>query len=319
MARQPTGSSITLVQGPEELLAERAVADAVKRARESGAAPDVVEVSAVGLGPGELAEAASPSLFADRLVVIVRDVADAGEAAAKELLAYLAAPSEDVALVLVHKGGVRGKKVVDAAKKAGAQVVECAEVKRRGDKIAFLRKEFRSHRKRVGEEAVETLLEAVGGDLRSLAAAAAQLASDIEGEIDADAVRRYHAGRAEVTGFAVADAAVEGRSADALVALRWALQTGTDPVLVTSALAGALRTIGKVAAAGRNARAGDLGLPPWKLDVARRQARGWSADALAAAIRVAARTDEMVKGGGADPAYALERAVVEIAAARAAA
>ncbi|WP_331272691.1 DNA polymerase III subunit delta [Motilibacter deserti] len=316
---QKTGSGITLVVGPEELLAERAVAAAVKSARDASPGADLVELSASGMAPGELAEAASPSLFADSLVVVVRDVADAGEVAVKELLAYLERPAEEVALVLLHKGGVRGKKVVDAAKKAGAHVVDCAEVKRRGDKIAFLRNEFRSQRKRVGEEAVETLLEAVGGDLRSLAAAAAQLASDIEGEIDADAVRRYYAGRAEVTGFAVADAAVEGRSADALVALRWALQTGTDPVLVTSALAGALRTIGKVAAAGRGARANELGMPPWKVEVARRQARGWSADALAAAIRVAATTDEMVKGGGADPAYALERAVVEIAAARSAA
>ena len=46
------------------------------------------------------------------------------------------------------------------------------------------------------------------------------------------------AGRAEATSFAVADAAIEGRTAAALEELRWALDGGVAPVLVTSAFAG---------------------------------------------------------------------------------
>ena len=47
----------------------------------------------------------------------------------------------------------------------------------------------------------------VGSDLREISAVVAQLVGDTGGSIDAAAVSAYHRGRAEVTGFAVADQA----------------------------------------------------------------------------------------------------------------
>jgi DNA polymerase-3 subunit delta len=41
--------------------------------------------------------------------------------------------------------------------------------------------------------------------------------------------------------------------------------------------------------------------------------RGWSADGVSVALRAVAEADAAVKGGAADPAYALEKAVVTIA------
>ena len=57
----------------------------------------------------------------------------------------------------------------------------------------------------------------------------------------------------------------------------------------------------------------ELGMPPWKIDRVRQQMRGWSADGVASALRAVATADAAVKGGGDDPAYALERAVVAVA------
>ena len=51
-------------------------------------------------------------------------------------------------------------------------------------------------------------------------------------------MKKYFGGRAEAKSFAVADAAFSGRRQAALEELRWALDGGTPPVLVTSAFAG---------------------------------------------------------------------------------
>ena len=69
--------------------------------------------------------------------------------------------------------------------------------------------------------------------------------------IDDTDVQKFQNGRIETTGFDVADAALDGRRDVALIALRNALATGTDPVLITSALAGSLRTLAKVSGASR--------------------------------------------------------------------
>jgi DNA polymerase-3 subunit delta len=182
-----------------------------------------------------------------------------------------------------------------------------------------VRGEFRAAGRSATPAACQALVDAIGSDLRELASACAQLAADAEGPVDEAVVARYYTGRAEASSFTVADRAVEGRTAEALEALRWALATGVAPVLVTSALAQGVRAIGKLASAPPGLRPGDLarelGMPPWKVDRVRQQMRGWSAAGVAVALRATAEADAAVKGGGGDPEYALERAVVTIAGA----
>jgi DNA polymerase-3 subunit delta len=89
-------------------------------------------------------------------------------------------------------------------------------------------------------------------------------------------------------------------------------------VLVADALADAVRTVARVAAVGRAdpfRLASELGMPPWKVKRALAQARGWSQEGLADAMQVVAGVNADVKGVAADPAYALERAVLRIVAA----
>ena len=105
-----------------------------------------------------------------------------------------------------------------------------------------------------------------------------------------------------------------------MLAARQAVDTGTDPVVLVNALASVLRTLAKVGAAGRSAKsfelAGVLGLAPWQIDKARRQLPGWNGDGITTAITAIAHADSQVKGGGSDPIYALEVALVAVAGAK---
>jgi DNA polymerase-3 subunit delta len=310
---------LVLVLGDEDLLVARAVAHAVDAAREVDPVADVLDHEASALSPGEMAEMLSPSLFGGRRVLVVRSGQDARKDLVAALLAYAEAPDPEVSLVVTHSGGAKGKALADGLKSAGATVVAAAKLTRHRDRVEFVRAEMRRLGGRCTDDAAEALLAAVGNDLRELASACSQLIADTDGRIGADTVARYYRGRAEVSGFTVADAAMVGDVPAALEALRWALHVGVDPVPIADALADGVRTVSRVASAGRgNAYqlASSLGMPAWKVERAQRQARGWTPDGLVDAMRAAADCNAEVKGGADDRGYALERAIFAVAAAR---
>ncbi len=311
---------VNVVVGDEELLVERAVASLVAAARIATGSADARDLLAASLAPGQLAILVSPSLFGGGSVAVIRSVEDAVKEVTTELTSYAAAPAEDAVLVLTHAGGTKGKGVLDSLMRAGVNVVRCPKVTRFGERMDFVRNEFRRAGKNATEGGVRALIDAVGHDLRELAAACGQLADDTAGVVDEAVVARYYRGRAEATGFSVADQAIEGRLGAALEQLRWALAIGVSPVLITSALAQGVRSLAKVGSAPRGrsgaALAAELGMPPWKVDRVRQQLRGWRPEGVARALQAVADTDAEVKGGGTNPAYALERAVTSIVAAR---
>jgi DNA polymerase III subunit delta len=311
---------VTLVVGPEELLRDRAVTAVIRVSRAVDEATEVRDLSAVGLEPGTVTGLASPSLFGERKVIVVGDVQDAGEELTAELKAYLLDPADDTALVLVHTGGVKGKGLLDAARKSGAAVVDCKQVKWDSDKVKLVLAEFRDAGRKITGDAASALVDAIGSDLRELANACSQLVADTSGVVDVAVVERYHGGRVEASGFKVADAAMEGRCEDALRLLRQALATGVDPVPINAALAMGLRNLARVSSAPQNLRedelARELGLAPFMVRKARGQRAGWSPQGVAGAITAVAQADAEIKGAGTDPVYALERAVVTIARAR---
>jgi DNA polymerase-3 subunit delta len=221
--------------------------------------------------------------------------------------------------VVTHSGAQRGKRAVDALVRQKARVVECPAIKTDRDKTDFVANEFRREGRKATPEAVRALVEALGRDTRELASAIAQLVADTEGVVDDRVVELYHGGKVEATGFRVADAAVAGQTGEALRLLRHAIATGVDPVPIVAVLASSLRQLVKVGSAGRGSSqqlAKQLGLAPWQVDKARRQLSHWTADGLGRAIQAAAAADVEVKGGGRDPVFAVERAILSITAAR---
>jgi DNA polymerase-3 subunit delta len=311
---------VTMVVGEEEFLVDRAVRDLIAAAREAGSGGDVHDLDAAGLGPGELDSLISPSLFGGGSVLVLRSAQNAGKDVAAELTRYARNPAPDVVLVMTHAGGAKGKELLAAVKAAGARMIEYPKVTRFAERLDFVRGEFRRAARRADDGAARALLDAVGSDLRELAAACDQLAADTDGTIDEAVVARYYRGRAEATGFTVADRAVEGHLAQSLEQLRWALATGVSPVLICSALAQGVRLLGRVGSAPRGmsstALAAEVGAPPWKIDRVRQQLRGWHPDGIARALHAIAEADAQVKGEATSAAYALERAVRRIVAAR---
>ena len=312
--------NLVLAIGPEPLLADRAIARILADIRAIDPLAALQWLSSSEIDVGEIGEALSPSLFAERRVLVIRDLQDLSADCASEITSYLASPDENITLILVHKGVVKGKALLEAIRKSKPTEIACEAIKKDSEKLEFVRAEFAGHGRKIDAEGARALVDAVGGDIRELSSACSQLINDTTGSINAESVERYHGGRVEATGFKVADAAIDGNLGMALATLRHALATGTDPVLITSALASGIRTIAKVASVPRSMRAGELagqlGLAPWQIDKARRQLTGWNATSITVAINAVARADGAVKGAESDPIYALERAVMTIVRAR---
>lgn len=308
--------AVTLVVGDEELLVARAIQRVITDARATAEDVSVHDVEAADLTVDDFAELTSPSLFGDARVVVVRGAQDAGKDLTALMAQHAADSTDEIRLVAVHAGGAKGKAVVEALKGAGARVVEAPRIKTGRDREQFVVDEAKAAGGSIDREAAADLVASIGTDLRELATACAQLVSDVGPRVSTADVAAYYRGRAESTGFAVADRAVEGDVGAALETLRWAFATGVDPVLVSAALAANLRTIALVGGAGRgspDALAGPLGMPPWKIRRAQGWLKRWKPDALAEAVQAVAAADADIKGEGADAAFAAESAVITVA------
>jgi DNA polymerase-3 subunit delta len=311
--------SLYLLLGAEGALADRALAALSSQLQEEKA--EVTTLLAGDVIPGDIADALAPSLFSDRRALILKDLQDLDDECKDEITRYLDAIDPTTTLIFIHKGGVKGKALLDAIKKAKPEIIACDALKKDAEKEQFVKELFLDGGRKATPGAIKALVGALGSDLRELQQAVSQLCLDApKGQIDEEVIDTFHQGRMERTGFDVADATLDGDLPTALITLRSALETGTDPVMVTSAIASSLRNLAKVSGANRGLKsfelAGELGMAPWQIDKARRQLTGWSPRAIAAAVEAVAKADGDVKGASSDPIFALEKALATIAAAR---
>ena len=309
-------SPILLIHGGESVLADRALAEAL--ALRADFERTILDGS--GLELGRYGEAVAPSLFADKRVVVIKDLQDVISEVQEEIESLFDQIDLNLHLIFIHKGGVKGKGLLDKIKKLKPEIISCEPMKKASDKEEFVRQEFSRHGRKISSGAVTALVDATGSDMRELAAACSQISFDTnagKAVIDEDDIAKYYQGRIEATGFDVADATLAGNPTAALIALRNALDSGTDPIMIVSALTSSIRTLAKVSGAPRNANAfqlaGSLGLAPWQIDKARRQLSKWSPALIAFSVQELSKADVAIKGAEADPLYALERSVVSIA------
>lgn len=308
---------VVLVSGTEAFLADRAIRSLRDILKAEDPSLEIHDIEADQYSPGELITLASPSLFNEPRLIRVVNVEKCTDAFITETIAYLASPADDTYLVLRHAGGVRGKRLLDSIRGGAGSGIEiaCLELKKDTEKTEFAASEFAAAGRRVTGGAIRSLVAAFSDDLAELASACQQLLADDSDEITEMTVERYYSGRVETTAFKVADAAIAGRTGEALVLLRHALSSGADPVPIVAAFASKLRTMAKIS--GTTAPAGQLasklGLAPWQIDRGRRDLRGWNEDGLGNCIEAIAATDAQIKGLGRDPIFALERMVNVIA------
>lgn len=301
---------IVLIKGSEGLLVDRALDQLRFLAHQADPNLERTDIVAATYQAGQIDVIASPSLFGESRMVIIRDLETMSDALATDLIAYASAPAPDVWLFLAHPGGnARGKKVIDAIAKAKWPVIPAEPLKNDREKLALIASDVRSARRQMDNEAMQALVDALGNDPRAMAGALAQLLSDVSGRITLEDVRRYQAGRVEATGYDVADAAVAGHSAKALTLTRHAFATGIAPQVLVAALAMKFRAMAKVSIGGG---ASSLKMAPWQVDRARRELRGWSDNSLAAVFGAIATADAETKGESRDPQRAIEKAIITI-------
>ncbi|MEI7659182.1 MAG: DNA polymerase III subunit delta [Actinomycetes bacterium] len=309
-------NSFYLVLGSEAALADRALAKLSEQLKEEKC--EVTNLFSADVIVGDIADALAPSLFSERRALIIRDLQDLPEESRDEVTRYLDSPDATTTVIFVHKGGVKGKALLDAIKKVKPEIIACEPIKKEAEKEEFVRNLFLDQKRKATPGAVAALVGALGNDLRELQSAVSQIAADAPaGAIDELIIDKFHQGRVETTGFDVADATLDGNLSGALIALRSAIETGTDPVMITSAIASSLRSLAKVSGVNRGAKsfelAGQLGMAPWQIDKARRQLNRWSPAQIADAVGAIAQADAEVKGAASDPIYALEKALTRIA------
>jgi DNA polymerase-3 subunit delta len=303
-----------LIHGGESVLADRALAEALALRADF----ERTVLDGAGLEIGRYGEAVAPSLFAEKRVLVLKDLQDVTSEVQEEIESLFDQLDPNLHLIFIHKGGVKGKGLLEKIKKRKPEIIE--PMKKAADKEEFVREEFARHGRKISSSAITALVDATGSDTRELAAACSQIAFDTNAGkdvIDEEDIAKYYQGRIEATGFDVADATLAGNPTAALIALRNALDSGTDPVMIVSALTSSIRTLAKVSGAPRNANAfqlaGSLGLAPWQIDKARRQLSKWSPALIAFSVQELSKADVAIKGAEADPLYALERSVVSIA------
>lgn len=298
------------IVGEDEFLAERATNAIID---EVGPTAEVTTLRAGDVTASELAQATSPSLFAEERVVVVASTELAGKEPTELLLQAAVDPAPGMTLVIVHSGKGRNKSYVPKFRKA-AEVHEVNPPNQR-ERQSWVTAEFRRHGVRPTPDVVGALLESVGSDLRELASAIEQLVADTEGEITVAGVRAYYTGVAEVSGFDIADQAVAGRTDRALASTRRALQLGISPVAIAAALANKVGDIAKLYQTRGNPDqvARTVGMHPFVAKKTMQVARNWSGSSVSEAVIIVAELDATVKGQGGDPEFAVEDAVRRIA------
>ena len=310
-------AAVVLVTGPENFLADRTQQVMRRDLRAQDEALEIHEIDAAGYTSGELFTLASPSLFDEPRLLFASGVEKCTDAFLADALRYIESPEPSATLILRHAGGNRGKALLEAIRAMSpseAVEVVCAELKKDADRAAFAAAEFRALGAKVTPQAVRALCAAVADDLAELAAACAQLVSDAGLEISEEQVDRYFGGKVETNSFKIADTALAGNTAEALVLLRHALLNGSEPIPMLAAINMKLRAMARIyGAKGSSAQlAKEFGMAPWQVERALKDARNWREQDLAHMVELAAETDWDLKGGSKSPEFALERLVTRL-------
>ena len=309
-----TMEPLVLIYGSEEVIAERVLREISERlADHERTTVDCSEAEA-----GTISEAMAPSLFSEKRLIIIKNLQDLDSELHPEVDRYIENPDPSNVVIFIHRGGVKGKGLLDRLKKKGVKVHPADSLKKSSDRMTFVREEFQRLGRKISAEALSALVAGFA-DMRELTSVSRQLAQDVpQGKvIDEDAVAVMTQGRRITSGFEVADAVIAKDPRKALLATRQAFDSGVEPMAIFSAVRMSVMSMLKVIDIPRGAKsfevAGELGMAPWQVDKARRQLSQWREEDFDLALNEIVRADWAVKGGEGHPHYAVERMVLAIA------
>ena len=312
------GAPVRIVFGGDPYLNDQTARDLKHQAQTVRPDAEVIELDAASADQYDFDEAVSPSLLSDTAIVMVSNLQSADDKLGEAMVAYCkqarSDPSGSSIVICRHEGGVKGKRLVDQLDRAGARKETVPDLKKADAKLIFVMQRFERHKRRVDPAAAQQLVAVLGDKTGELAAMCDQLCFDFDDDpIGIERINQYLTANPQVTGFAVADTAVAGRTAEAIVQMRAAVEQGTDPIALIGALAMKLRGLAKASAvrSGTISQA-EAKMNPWVLKNSMRQLSGWTSAGLGNCIRMLAWADEQSKTNGGDPVYALERCIEAI-------
>lgn len=321
MAQAKTAHTpVTVVVGGDAYINDQTVRDLCHQAMRRRPDAERIELDAASADQYAFDEAVSPSLLSDTAIVIIRNLQDADESLGNAILAYCrqtaAHPHHASVVICQHEGGAKGKRLLDQLERAGARRQQAPNLNKADAKLNFVIHIFEQQHRRIEMDAARQLVAVLGGHTGELAAMCHQLCCDFDDNpIGLQRVNQYLTGNPQATGFDVADTALDGHAARAIVMMRAAVAQGTDPLALIGVLAMKLRTMAKASAvrSGTISKA-EAQTKDWILKRATRQLSGWTSDGMSRCIRMLAWADEQSKTNGGDPVYALERSIELIAA-----
>ncbi len=309
---------ILLLVGPEELLLRRAaekVLDELRsEARVGGGDLELVDLRAAEIRERGLPDLRTASLFGTPRALLVREAQELPATAAAALIGELDRGGPDTTVLLLASGTNRIQALARRLTSEGARVN--VDVPKEWDTrrwTELVAEEFRRAGRSADRGALAAILDHAGLDVAAIAEKVAQaVAAVASGSIGAAAVESVVVGHGNRGTFAVADAMCDRDPATALTLLRGALEAGDDPVMILGALTYRMRSLVAVAgkvdpkSVGLNASSGQIR----RLHALR---RNFGPGELGRAYRALADADAEIKGGELPPAFALERAIVDVA------
>lgn len=288
--------------------------EALDRIRREEATDHLSEVTLDATAPASafLEAVGTSSLLGGRRLVVIHEAQDLKKEQADALAAYLESPSSDSILVLVASGRTK----LDAAVKKSGAVISLDAPKGR-NLVTWLKRRAVEHKIKLDDRGGWALVDAIGGDLRSLDGALEQLTTQLGpgAAIGAKEVRAAFPRHADERTFAFTDAVGERRLPVAMASLRRLLEQGDEPLALFGVLTAHLRRLLRARQyAGEGARAvGEaLGMPEWRAERMAKQALSYREEELVYAMSVMAEADIDMKGEFPSAEAALERAVIRI-------
>ena len=311
---------VTLVTGKEEFLSERTVIGVREAVRRHDAEAEISETQAAGLTLAQLGELAAPSLFSSTRCVVVRGLENLPEESVDGAARLRRGPGRR------RRAGAGPRRRAEGLAACSTKLRKLAgvtEVEVRG--APRVRSSRASWPPRCASTAAPStprppraLVQAVGQDLRALAAAADQLVNDFPGEKLTES-RRSSATSA--AGPRPSRSPWPTRPSGAAADRRWRSCAGRSTAVRRRSWSpppspgrpgASPATCRRPAGCASADLAREVGVPPWKLRTIRDQSRGWTEGGIARAIRAVAQADADIKGAASDASYTLERLVLTV-------
>lgn len=311
---------VYLIHGTEEMLLERAVRrlrDRLAKVADLDFNLDTFDTE-TGANAGEVLSAANTMPFmSERRLVVLRHVEKLPAAELGALADYAKDPAPYTCLVLTAEKLAKNTRLYKAIKELGG-VAEYAAPKR-GEYAGEVARMFRDKGHAASAAAAEALVAAVGRDLRRLDSEADKVIAYVGdgNEVTAKDVEDVVSSAAPVSVFDYLDALGSRDCRGALRLLARLVDAGESVHGILAMSIRHIRTlIGVKAMMDRRAPVAQIapavGMAPWQVEKAARQARSFSAEELTRALRAAAAADGELKTSPVDTRLVLERWVAGV-------